>query len=158
MLRKDYITPLLILLFTITGLASCTTLKERRAAEDAWLKKITSAQVKEESYVDLMGLGLARYRYKLPKVNEEETEHKFHLSNTARNAPAGVLTVRLWIDKNGKVTKAKVIKPLSPELDRNFLLYRTRAKYHPGKVDGKPVNTIMTLRFSFFKSRPNRFR
>ena len=67
-----------------------------------------------------------------------------------REGIQGRVTVDFIIDKDGKVTDAKVTKGVSPELDAEALkVVNASPKWKPGKVNGNKVRTWISLPIEF---------
>lgn len=62
----------------------------------------------------------------------------------------GRVTVDFIIDKDGKVTDARVTKGVSPELDEEALkVVNASPKWKPGKVNGNRVRTLVSVPIEF---------
>ena len=62
----------------------------------------------------------------------------------------GRVVVDFIIDKDGKVTDARVIRSVDPRLDEEALrVVNASPKWRPGRVNGEKVRTSMTLPIEF---------
>ncbi len=61
----------------------------------------------------------------------------------------GKVFIRAFVDKNGEVTYAEVIKKLSPECDSVALKAVMETRFTPGKKDEKEVKTIVFIPISY---------
>ena len=61
----------------------------------------------------------------------------------------GRVKLLLWIDKKGKVIKAKVIKSLHPEFDKLALEASKKLKFMPAMRNNKPVPVKIVYSFVF---------
>lgn len=66
------------------------------------------------------------------------------------NKEQGRVIVRFVIDKDGKVTDAKVVRSISPSLNKEALrLIEAMPRWKPGEKDGQPVAVRFTLPITF---------
>lgn len=66
------------------------------------------------------------------------------------NKEQGRVIVRFVIDKDGKVTDAKVVRSISPSLNKEALrLIKAMPRWKPGEKDGQPVAVRFTLPITF---------
>ena len=66
------------------------------------------------------------------------------------NKEQGRVIVRFIIDKDGKVTDAKVVRSISPSLNKEALrLIEAMPRWKPGEKDGQPVAVRFTLPITF---------
>lgn len=66
------------------------------------------------------------------------------------NKEQGRVIVRFVIDKDGKVTDAKVVRSISPSLNKEALrLIETMPRWKPGEKNGQPVAVPFTLPITF---------
>ena len=67
-----------------------------------------------------------------------------------RDGIQGTVEVGFIIDKDGKVTDARVIRSVDPRLDEEALrVVNASPKWRPGRVNGEKVRTSMTLPIEF---------
>ena len=67
-----------------------------------------------------------------------------------RDGVQGVVMVQFIIEKDGKVTNAKVVKGVDEELDAEALkVVEASPKWKPGKVGGNKVRASLTLPVEF---------
>lgn len=66
------------------------------------------------------------------------------------NKEQGRVIVRFVIDKDGKVTDAKVVRSISPSLNKEALrLIKAMPRWKPGEKAGQPVAVRFTLPITF---------
>lgn len=66
------------------------------------------------------------------------------------NKEQGRVIVRFVIDKDGKVMDAKVVRSISPSLNKEALrLIEAMPRWKPGEKDGQPVAVRFTLPITF---------
>lgn len=66
------------------------------------------------------------------------------------NKEQGRVIVRFVIDKDGKVTDAKVVRSISPSLNKEALrLIEAMPQWKPGEKNGQPVAVRFTLPITF---------
>ena len=66
------------------------------------------------------------------------------------NKEQGRVIVRFIIDKDGKVTDAKVVRSISPSLNKEALrLIEAMPRWKPGEKNGQPVAVPFTLPITF---------
>ena len=61
----------------------------------------------------------------------------------------GRVKLLLWINKNGRVIRARLIKGLHPKMDKLALKASKKLLFKPAMVDGKPVTVKITYSFVF---------
>ena len=67
---------------------------------------------------------------------------------------AAIGAVNTIVNKDGKVSDAKVVKGVSPELDAEALkVVSASPKWKPGKKDGRPVKVSYTIPVAFSFTR-----
>ena len=73
----------------------------------------------------------------------------------------GRVVVDFIIEKDGRITGARVIRSVDPRLDEEALrVVNASPKWRPGRVNGQKVRTSMTIPIEFVlerKSERNRF-
>lgn len=79
---------------------------------------------------------------------------KYINSNAAKSLKPdhafGAVKVKMWIDKNGKVTSVKIIKGLTPEIDSVAVyLLRKGPLWKPGQKNGIAKNTVGEISVKF---------
>ena len=62
---------------------------------------------------------------------------------------SGIVIVEVIIDRNGKVTDARVLKPLPFGLDHTAIDAVRQWQFKPGTLDGEPVDVIFNLTLNF---------
>ena len=67
-----------------------------------------------------------------------------------KNDIEGTVLLRIWVDENGDVTDAKVVKGLGFGLDEASLAAIRKHKFKPATKDGQPTGFIMMFNFSWF--------
>lgn len=73
------------------------------------------------------------------------------------NGVQGRVMVEFVIDKDGKVTDARVVKGVSDELDAEALkVVSASPKWKPGRINGKKVRSSMTIPVEFRLEKKNR--
>lgn len=73
------------------------------------------------------------------------------------NGVQGRVMVEFIIDKDGKVTDARVVKGVSDELDAEALkVVSASPKWKPGRINGKKVRSSMTIPVEFRLEKKNR--
>lgn len=80
-----------------------------------------------------------------------------HIAKTMRypliaqeNGKQGTVNVSFIIEKDGTLSDVKVIKGVDPNLDKEAIrVIKTLPKFTPGKINGKPVRTSMSLPVTF---------
>lgn len=69
---------------------------------------------------------------------------------SAENGVQGRVVIGFVIEKNGSISNVKVIKGVDRDLDREAVRdINTLPKFTPGKINGKPVRTLMNLPVTF---------
>ncbi|MES2810782.1 MAG: energy transducer TonB [Bacteroidota bacterium] len=70
---------------------------------------------------------------------------------TARaNGTQGKVFVSFVVEKDGSIQKAKIVRPLSPDLDAEALrIVNASPKWKPGENNGFPVRALFTLPITF---------
>jgi len=67
-----------------------------------------------------------------------------------KNKTQGKVFVSYIVDKNGKVSDAKIERSVDPLIDKEALrVVNSLEKWKPGTKDGKPVNVQLTLPINF---------
>jgi len=61
----------------------------------------------------------------------------------------GLVVVQAWVDENGNVTRAEVIKGIGAGCDEAAIAAVKKAKFKPGKQRGKPVRVKMSIPVRF---------
>jgi TonB family protein len=73
--------------------------------------------------------------------------------NAILNHTQGIVIVQFTIDKDGYVTNAAILVPVSPDLDMEAIRVITHSpKWKPGKLSGKAVNVSLTIPITFRSS------
>jgi TonB family protein len=72
------------------------------------------------------------------------------LTKEAREAKIeGTVVLRVVIGADGVPRDARVLKPLSPDLDRKAIEAVSQGRFSPGEKDGKPVEVISNIEINF---------
>jgi TonB family protein len=66
-----------------------------------------------------------------------------------RSSLRGTVTIECIVDEKGRVTDAKVARPLTPEADQAALECAQKWLFKPATKDGQPVKARMLLPFQF---------
>ena len=65
----------------------------------------------------------------------------------------GVVVMDVVVGIDGKVANARVTRTLDPGLDEEALRAVKQWRFEPGKVEGKPVNVLVTIEMTFHLRR-----
>lgn len=78
------------------------------------------------------------------------SEHVKYPAKAKAEGKTGTVMVQFVVNTNGKLTDTKVIRSVSPELDKEALrVVKSMPKWTPGKQKGKPVRVRFTLPIRF---------
>lgn len=66
------------------------------------------------------------------------------------NGASGTVIVKFVVNKDGMISDVEIVKGVDQDLDREALrVVRRMPKWQPGKNNGQPVKSIITLPVSF---------
>jgi protein TonB len=109
-------------------------------------KKRTSASGDDEEDVNITSEKLASVKT-MPRVKTNvHVEYPVEIKSLEIQ---GRVVLQLWIDEQGRVIKAKVIKKLHPKLDELALEAAKKIIFEPATIDGKPVTVKIPYSFVF---------
>ena len=103
----------------------------------------TGKEIKQNNYTEVM-----------PKppydLNRYLSENMRYPRKAQRNRISGQVVVRFAVNADGKISEAKVIKHVSPELDEEALrVISEMPEWIPGMQNGKPVKVYFTQPLNF---------
>ncbi len=83
-------------------------------------------------------------------LNKFLDEHLYYPDVARENEVTGKVLVRFLVDEEGTVTHVKVVKGIGYGCDEEALrVVKAMPRWHPGKVNGKPVRTMYLLPIVF---------
>lgn len=93
---------------------------------------------------------MAEFPGGIPAVQEFIQKNLTYPKSAEENGIEGRVFVQFIVSKEGKVTQAKVVRSVSPELDEEALrVINLLPEWTPAKLDGKEVNVQFTIPINF---------
>ena len=68
---------------------------------------------------------------------------------TAARGQNGQVIVEIFIEADGKISRANIVQSLGPDFDREALAAMRACRYAPARVAGQAVATVVEHRFTF---------
>ncbi len=134
---------------TVDARTSATQVVEKQAKAKK-TKTVTPQNTKENMAVEVNPDKMPEFPGGNEGLAEWLSKNTKYPKEAQTNKEQGLVIVRFVVGKDGKATDAKVVRSISPSLNKEALrLIEAMPRWKPGEKDGQPVAVRFTLPITF---------